>query len=1202
MVDDFEWSSDALRALSVGVRSLDKKPRTVVKLQPFEVVIAAVFARLRPDYEWWVTPNRPDGGIDFVGRGAFLKSTELGIDAAITIGGQCKKRESVGDLVGELSGSFTRMADALDPTFFVAAFSADLTPRRVTEARRLLEKTHRRHCHILDREQVEALIAANLSAAEPVIRQAFKHSIAEFVLDYFRRKSASRTALAVTLDAPSSVLAGEPFRLSVQITRSSIAGNIFRLCWRDTDGVTGALVSPIAAAADEGLTLSFEAAASTDPFSIRQDFEFVLYSVGEHAMGRLSIYDTRSPALPVAVINLPTVITIENLRPRFYTEPYRAALDEIDRAFTKARTGRVVCVAVAGAGGAGKSRLCQEVGLQARRDGANVVSARQAHTLEFPWRILADLLLALVDDDVEVREPAARIHNALRRLDSALDTRARTAIDTLFGEGGKPSSTADEQSLISVLVLLIVERARSQQLLIHLHDLHWCTYDVLEVLDRLIWQLDDLSTRLSSRVTRAPLCVLFLLEGRRHEFRASAESGWSTLMFERFIERLGCPTVVCRAFLPEESATFVARLFEQRHSAHRLASDAFIDLQADLIRTVDTAAGGNPFHTLEHVKLLQQRGVLAQNRRTGFVYMLKPEFQHVRLPATVFDAIEARWRYYAEHNRPLALLVWSAALVDDKLPISLFRHLWSSLAAATSQREIEAAEFLNLPRDKDEGIDVSFRHEHYFHTIRQLQVPTVDRQAAIAAYIDWFNAAPHLSPSLIHAHARVALQASVPDRTRVRGLLRRAYAAATRRGDGALAARVLATLLDGVTWPSQELRPLAPKALAEACKDEIRLCEHLIRSGRPDAARERIDRTLAIVDASVRANKEHAGRDDVSQQRFIMLAMKAGVLFHDRQPQAATIVTEEAVRDLEQLLVDLPESRRSPWNGVVMEVLDAHSAAIALSGDLPRAVVEARKAAALAEMLVEEHPNALDVIITSANILLCDAPHESESVLSRYADIVKRRTFSDGTRLRLHVNLGMTRVVLAVQARKSRPLHADALLTLAHESLHGVFREAYPRGRFADASAAALLLGLVSVLRHDDNDVQWFSKSVALAFRARQMETLWRAHINLAHSLDRRGHDAHDSANAALDIMDYSLGSDPDADRSPRFNLIAVPMAHAVRYLLATGDLKVFTILRKYPALCRLFRSVETGELRDDRDGRTSHEWIRMGAVDYVIF
>src|ERR1043166_538934 len=98
MAKDFYWSRDALRELRVKVHSpAGNLSPEEVKLQPFEVIVAAVFAQLRPDYDWWVTPNRPDGGVDFIGRGVFLTSKELGIDAAITIGGQigrasCRER------------------------------------------------------------------------------------------------------------------------------------------------------------------------------------------------------------------------------------------------------------------------------------------------------------------------------------------------------------------------------------------------------------------------------------------------------------------------------------------------------------------------------------------------------------------------------------------------------------------------------------------------------------------------------------------------------------------------------------------------------------------------------------------------------------------------------------------------------------------------------------------------------------------------------------------------------------------------------------------------------------------------------------------------------------------------------------------------------------------------------------------------------
>jgi hypothetical protein len=1206
LVHDFYWSQNALRRLRVGVRMKDEKPPPErVKLQPFEVIVAAVFARLRPDYEWWVTPNRPDGGVDFIGRGVFLNSKELGIDAAITIGGQCKKRERVGDVVGELSGSFSRMAVALDPTFFVAAFSATLTPKRVSEARAVLERAHQRHCHILDRDQVEGLIASHLSAAEPVIREAFSSEDADFVLEYFKSKDAATSMVHVKVLAPPSTLAGESFHVAMQITRNSLSDSSFRVRWTPQSGspAAGALVTPVAADSESGFTLDFQAASSDDPFFAQQDLEFLMYAVGAHDMGRVSFHSTTASAKPLAVVDLPEVTVIENLRPRFYDVPYRVALDEIDRAFKKACLGKVSSVAVVGAGGAGKSRLCDEVGIDARRHGAQVISARQAHTMEFPQRIFANLLLGLAETADQSQEPANRVNDILRKLEPGLAARARPVIETLFDYAGKPGPVDDDQALLSVLAVLIAQRSRLEPLIIHLHDLHWCTFDVLETIDRLIWQLGHLTPRLISGAAYSGIRVLFLLEGRMHEFRQAGETGWSTRVFERFIERLGCPIAVCRAFLPDESAAFAARLFERAHSARRLLAKPLLELQQELIDRVHSAAGGNPFHMLEHVKLLQQHGILGQNPRTGFMYMMKPDFRHIPLPGTVFEAIAARWRYYREHDQKLAVLLWSAALVDDNLPSPLFRYLWSRLAPKVTQAEIESSEFLTVPRD-DEGFQVSFRHENYFQTVRRLQVPETERRAVIDAYAEWFERAPRLSPSLRYAQARVALEAPNPDRQHVRKVLRAAHDAAHKRGDRSLSSRILATLLDGITWPAHEEAPLAANELARACDHEIELCDHLIRSGRPDVAFERIQRVQHVIDTRFRSQPSRTGTivDTIRQDRFILLTMKAGILFHDRQPQEALLVTELAVRELDSLMAHLPEEKRQRWNSVMMEVLDSHSAAIALSGDLRRAVIEARKAAAIAESLVNEYPDAVEVVITFANILLSEAPEDSESLLERYAYLAERTSTSEGTRLRLSLNLAMARVVLGY--REARPFvpNESRRLQMAQETLLAVFRRAHPLGRLADAAAAALLLGLISALRQKGDDVDWLSQAVAVAVRARQMETLWRAHINLAHSLHRSGQDAHDSAAAALELMEYSVSSDSDADRSPRFDLLSVPMAHAVRYLLLAGDEKAQKTFQRFPALRKLFRNIETGELKEDRDGRTCHEWLRVDNVDYVIF
>jgi hypothetical protein len=1206
MAKDFYWSRGALRSLRVSVHSSSEgEPQEEVKLQPFEVIVAALFAQVRPDYDWWVTPNRPDGGVDFIGRGVFLTSEELGIDAAITIGGQCKKREQVNDVVGELAGSFIRMAQTLHPTLFVAALSATLTSKRVAEARRILEASLQRHCHILDRHQLECLIGTNLTSAKPIILKAFTEDEADYILAYFRKQAGSKPALTVQMSAPTSVLAGESFRVRLQISRSSICDDAFKLRWTPSaQQPAGALVAPLGAESANGVALDFEIAGSEDPFVVERELEFLLYAVGSQPLGSVAIHPAGKDVEPVTVTQLPIVNVVENLRPPFYDVPYREPFDELERGLARARSGKVSCVAVIGAGGAGKTRLCEEMCLESRRRGAYVVSARQAHTTEFPRRILANLLLGLTDSDRAHQTTTDRIDDILSRLEPRLAERARPAIEALCGQAGKLGSFEDDQSLLSVLAVLIAQRSRSQTVIVHLHDLHWCTLDVLETIDRLVWQLDHLKVQVSPGAPMSGIRALFLLEGRTHEHREEADTGWSTRVFERFIGRLACPVARCRAFEPHESAAFAQRLFEQAHSADRMLPRALLGLQRELIDTVYHVAGGNPLHMLEQVKLLQQHNILAQNPRTGFIYMVRPDFRQVPLSPNVFETIEARWRYYWLNDRKLAILLWAVALVDDNLPTALFRHLWSRLAPDVTQPRIESTEFLRFPQRDEEGLQVSFRHENYFQTVRRIQLPEGDRRDVVEAYSTWFREAKRLSPVLRYVQAKVELEAPGPDFERVRRILRSAQSVALKRQDRSLTSRILATLLDGVTWPSHQRRPLAASALIQACDDEVMLCKNLARSGQTDAAHERIQHVLGVIESSLRSH--HARTMDVVhrvwRRKFILLGMKAQILFHDRRPVEAVAITDEAVRELDGLVAGAADGERQEWREVMMEVRHTHSAAVALAGDLQQAVAEARKAADIAEALLTTSPRALDTIITYANILLCEAPEESESLLERYTPFAARPSIREDTRLRLNLNMSMARIVLGYCDARSTGQSENGRLAAAHETLLGVFKQAHPLGRLADAAAAALLLGLIRALWGKPDDVDWFSQATSLALRARQLETLWRAYINLAHSLYRSDQPARDPAAAALDIMTYSLRSYAEPDRTPRFNLLSVPMAHAVRYLILAGDDEAEKTLRRFPALRGMFSDLESGRLKDDRGGRTSHEWLRVGEADYVIY
>ena len=94
-----DFYCDSLEDFGLCIQGVSDNQQKPSKFQIFEVAVAAIFARLRPNYTWSVTPNRPDGGLDFLGESHFLHDDALGISAAITVGGQCKKRSQVGNVV-----------------------------------------------------------------------------------------------------------------------------------------------------------------------------------------------------------------------------------------------------------------------------------------------------------------------------------------------------------------------------------------------------------------------------------------------------------------------------------------------------------------------------------------------------------------------------------------------------------------------------------------------------------------------------------------------------------------------------------------------------------------------------------------------------------------------------------------------------------------------------------------------------------------------------------------------------------------------------------------------------------------------------------------------------------------------------------------------------------------------------------------------
>jgi hypothetical protein len=1204
---NFFWRVPADFVVKVLGRSnlADSAP---VRLQIFEIAVASIFAHLRPEYDWYVTPNLPDGGLDFVGKGRFLEDADLGIAAAITVGGQCKKRSHVTDIVSEISGSLARMSNTINPTFFVVALSARVTRSRLINARRILEDAHRRHCHILDRGQIEGLIRDHFLVVDQILRESLAESEIQEVRNYFAGPQIRQSESTMEAVVPAKVLAGVPFAIQLNLRSPLLALRGTRLSWKPVGDDTNRLgdprvmlIGPIGADSEAGIECKVNSLAD-DPLSAQISLELISYSVGRLNLGEAILGQPTDVSVGGTKVSLGQVQVVENIRPRFFERPFRSALARLSMEYDRALTGMVACVAVVGAGGSGKSRLCEEFSLEKRRRGCHVVQAKQTKTLNDPNRVLADLLIGLAAANVPIDDPAAGVINVLSQYDPNLAKRAEPAIRSIIGMREKMPGSVNDQDVLSSLLVLILVRTRWVPLIIHLQDLHWCTADALLSLERLVWQLEIIQKSGGGSRHGSTKGVLFILEGRIWESHDLGANLWSTRTFETFLERIGCPKQSCPPFDPTDSLEFVRRLFEDRHSARPLIDPSLLELQNSLVERIHRTAGGNPFHTLEQIQLLKERRILGQNPETGLLYMIQPAREEPLLPTTVFDSINLRWQYIKSRKPALAMLLWAASLLEDRVSSPLFRHLWRGIGPDLTLAEIDAAEFLWT--GDGEQAEVFFRHENYFQSLRRLELAPAERQRIVGIYADWFVRFPRLDSTGKFRWARILMGSPAPDSRKIHSLLRTSLAGAQNRGDLVLARRILTALLD-FTWIENAQAAIRMPAFLRCCDDEISLCRSLLNSDRTQAAqridrlRERIREKLSFSDAWTLETTERL--------HFRLLAgdiLQSQILFNDRQAARASEIAGEVVRCVRALRSEPSATKSSDWQTLEMEALHSYAVALALGGEITAAIEASEQAVAIARMAAT--PSSFDVLSTHANILLAKELEAPESILRECMAQVSSQTVARETQDAIVLNLSMTLILGAHRLKASDESRANVKLDEASTLLKPIFANSFRLGRYPDAGAAALLLGIISALRNSANEVSWFAQAVTASARGGQIETLWRSHIDLATSLHRRnqrvGESVRDHARAALQILEETLVSYPRPDRSARFDLVRIPLAHAVRFLIQSGDEAGLAALERYPALRSCFQEPERGVLRQDRGGYRSHEWLSIGEWDYVIY
>jgi len=1212
LVRDFFWRPDP--DLGVTIYQ-DRKAVShgAAKFQLFEVLIATVMALLRPDYRWYVTPNRPDGGLDFYGRTTFLEVESLGIGAAITVGGQCKKRNRVKSIEEELGGSLIRMAREVNPTFFVIAFSANLSRSRIADARECLERSLLRHCHILGRRQIESLLRAHFRVLYPTISAALEPSETDVVQRYLSSEGPEEsTSLQSELTVPEQVLAGEPFQIHIRFDEPTALRTPPRIMWKPNDDAGGqfpsdgiTLLSPIGADSREGISLDQRNTDDGNPFSTSVSLEFVTHAVGLRGLGVVVVEghssetDTWRKEIP-----LPPIRVIENLCPRFYERPFRSVLYELNLALERASTGALATIAVTGHGGAGKSRVTQEFATEARRRGAAVVvAAGQTNNLECPRRILANLLLALASPYEANDDLAESVVARIAHYDAPLAVEARATIRSLVGSAGSGREEISEHLLLAVFMVLLAARSRKRTLIVHLYDLHWCTAAVIEFFETMIWQLDHICGRSLQQSKIQTGGLLFVFEGRTGERFSIGDTEWSTHTFESFVSSQNGPVASCRDFTDEESLEFVCRLFGDDRRAQERAPAPTLNLTMALAESIHAVAGGNPFHILEQVKYLRQNGILAQNRNTGLHYAVRPEDPLPELPPTVFEAIRARWAYLENTSPRVAQVVAAVALLSEQVPARLFRRLWRGIAPQHSLNEFEATGFLRIPPG-DQA--VSFHHENYFQSIRRMGFDRQAVQDSLDIYQTWFSSIGTPTAQQRYDWARILLESEVVDFKQVSKLLHLALRSATASQDNALACRILQCLLDTVGWT----RP--PKALARSqdflrlCDKEIRLCQLLVSTGERQHAIHRADQLVRRIETRI-ASVARGHRTAVWQlhyRRIRAKIVKVRTLMNFGQPLSAVRHAASIANDFDAFKSNDAFPDLDRWRGLEMDACHAQAVALALNGEIDKSLQTAERAVSIARQMRPLTDSGLDAIGTYANILLAVSPDDAERLLRDCYNEGNPTGASTRTRIKIAINLAMSLLLQGYKAPDS--LHGRRALKEAEQLVKPIFLEAFAGGRLADAAASALITGLVHAVRNSADESYWFAQSIDAANRGRQIETLWRAHFNLATSyrrIDNRSSErVQEHARAAAMILNDTLSPYSDPENSSRFSLVRLPLVEAVRFLVEANDRYGGVLLSEYPSLRRWISQPELGVVSTNQDDYSSHEWLRIGDFCYVLY
>ncbi len=306
----------------------------------------------------------------------------------------------------------------------------------------------------------------------------------------------------------------------------------------------------------------------------------------------------------------------------------------LDRAARVRANGRGWTVFVTGEGGAGKSRIMEELRICSVLEGWNILEAgcqRDDNRSYAPFREL----LSLTDRLTRLKSGSAG-EEEIFRFEEVPRVAEKTSLEI--------SNDAAAGSFRDLLTREVVRRLQGRPTILLLHDFHWADEATIAVLDFLSSDIQSHS-------------VLLCVSLRPGEFSDSP----LTRLVEQAVRQLRGETLA----LEPLSKDFVEEFLRNTVSG--------LDLTSEIVDWAYNSSGGNPFFLEEILKHLVDRGLLCRER--GGWMLDRKGWENLEVPANVAVVLRQRLTQISGPARELA--GW-LAVYNRAVPLELLTEVVSN--------------------------------------------------------------------------------------------------------------------------------------------------------------------------------------------------------------------------------------------------------------------------------------------------------------------------------------------------------------------------------------------------------------------------------------------------------------------------------------------------------------------------------------------